>query len=70
MKKTWKIGTGIFGEGTPKICVPIVAKERKSIWKKAEELAALPQQIDVVEWRADFMKTCARRRKYVRRCAA
>lgn len=52
MKKTFKIGTGIFGEGQPKICVPIVAKGRIEILKKAEEIAGLP--VDVVEWRADF----------------
>jgi len=52
MKKTFEIGTGIFGEGRPKICVPIVAVSREEIWKKAEEIALLP--VDIVEWRADF----------------
>lgn len=52
MKKTFKLGTGIFGEGQPKICVPIVAKKRTEILKKAEEIAEL--SVDVVEWRADF----------------
>lgn len=52
MKRTFALGTKIFGEGSPKICVPIVADHRDAIWKKAEEIAALP--VDVVEWRADF----------------
>lgn len=52
MKKTFELRTGIFGEGKPKICVPIVAEHRKDIWKKAEEIAALP--VELVEWRVDF----------------
>lgn len=52
MKRTFEIGTGIFGEGQPKICVPIVAKSRTEILKKAEEISALP--VDLAEWRADF----------------
>lgn len=52
MKKTFKLERGIFGEGKQKICVPIVEREQNSIWKKAEEIAAL--DVDVVEWRADF----------------
>lgn len=51
-KRTFQIGTGIFGEGTPKVCVPIVAKSRGEIWKKAEEIQSLP--VDIVEWRVDF----------------
>ena len=42
MRKTFEIGTGIFGSGNPKICVPIVAADREEIWKKAEEIAGLP----------------------------
>lgn len=57
-KKTFKIGTGVFGEGIPKVCVPIVAKRREDIWKKAEEIQALP--IDIVEWRADFYEDVLR----------
>lgn len=52
MKRTFELGTGRFGEGQPKICVPIVAKSRLEILKKAEEIAELP--VDVVEWRVDF----------------
>lgn len=52
MKKTFELRTGIFGEGKPKICVPIVAERREDIWKKAVEIAALP--VELVEWRVDF----------------
>lgn len=52
MKRTFELGTGTFGEGRPKICVPIVAESRDEILKKAEEIAELP--VDVVEWRVDF----------------
>lgn len=52
MKRTFEVGTGVFGEGTPKICVPIVAKSRIDIWKKAEEITGL--HVDIVEWRVDF----------------
>lgn len=51
-KKTFQAGTRIFGEGTPKICVPIVASNRNAIWKKAEEIAGM--SVDIAEWRADF----------------
>jgi 3-dehydroquinate dehydratase-1 len=50
-KKTFQLGAAIFGEGRPKICAPIVAVTREEIWKKAEEISALP--VEVVEWRVD-----------------
>ena len=52
MKKVFQTATGIFGGGTPLVCVPIVAGDQDGIWKKAEEIRALP--VDIVEWRADF----------------
>lgn len=52
MKKTFQAGAGVFGAGSPKICVPVVAADRENIWKKAEEISLLPA--DIVEWRADF----------------
>ncbi len=52
MKKTFQVGNLIFGEGVPKICVPVVAEKQEVIWKKAEEIAVLPA--DLVEWRVDF----------------
>lgn len=41
-----------IGEGRPKICVPVVARDEVSILKDAREIRALP--VDVVEWRADW----------------
>lgn len=58
MKKVFRTETGIFGEGTPKICVPIVEKSREGIWKKAEEIEKL--SVDIVEWRADFYENVFR----------
>lgn len=52
MKKVFQTGTGVFGEGMPKICVPIVAGNQEEIWKRAEEIC--PLSVDIVEWRADF----------------
>lgn len=51
-KRVFSIGTGVFGEGKTKICVPIVEKTREEIFRKAEEIAGL--SVDVVEWRGDF----------------
>lgn len=52
MKKVFQTAAGLFGGGTPLVCVPIVAKDQEGIWKKAEEIRTLPA--DIVEWRADF----------------
>ncbi len=41
-----------IGQGRPKICVPIVNKERVSILAEAMMFRDMP--IDVVEWRADW----------------
>lgn len=60
-KRVFSIGTGVFGEGKPKICVPIVGETRKEIFKKAEEIAGL--LVDVVEWRGDFYQDIACRDK-------
>ncbi|MBS6396616.1 MAG: type I 3-dehydroquinate dehydratase [Clostridiales bacterium] len=54
MKKTFELGTGIFGSGLPKICVPIVAADQEEIWRMAEKIAELP--VDLAEWRADFYR--------------
>ena len=40
MKKVFQTATGIFGGGTPLVCVPIVAGDQDGIWKKAEEIRA------------------------------
>lgn len=52
MKRTFQVRDWIFGEGKPKICVPIVEETQEAIWKKAEEAADL--EIEVAEWRVDF----------------
>lgn len=49
MNRVFQTETGIFGEGAPKICVPIVEKSREGIWKKAEDIEKLP--VDIAEWR-------------------
>lgn len=43
-----------IGEGTPKICVPIVEASIEGIRQAAEELKNHP--FDMVEWRADFFE--------------
>ena len=62
-KKVFQTGTGIFGEGTPKICVPIVENSREDIWRRAEEIERLP--VDIVEWRADFYRDAFRTEEFV-----
>lgn len=52
MKRTFAVETGIFGQGRPKICVPVVTADRDGIWKRAETIART--SADMVEWRADF----------------
>lgn len=41
-----------FGEGIPKICIPITGRNEDEIRDAAEAVSALPH--DVVEWRADY----------------
>ena len=57
MKKTFGLGPSgtLMGEGTPKICIPIVAERVEEIRKKAEEISLFPAE--VVEWRADFSES-------------
>lgn len=62
-KRVFSIGTGVFGEGKPKICVPIVGRTREEIFRKAEEIAGL--SVDVVEWRGDFYQDIERRDKVI-----
>ena len=45
MNRVFQTKTGIFGEGAPKICVPIVEKSREGIWKKAEDIENHPVDI-------------------------
>jgi 3-dehydroquinate dehydratase I len=48
---TVKIKNVVLGDGTPKICVPIVAKTKDEILTEALSLAGI--HVDVVEWRVD-----------------
>lgn len=41
-----------IGEGLPKICVPLVAEDKKALERQLSQMAAVP--CDLVEWRADF----------------
>lgn len=54
MKRTFQVGEWKFGEGKPKICVPIVEETQDAIWAKAKEISTLG--VEVVEWRADFYR--------------
>lgn len=50
--KTVTVRNTIIGEGLPKICVPIVGKNKDEL---LEEVAVLKQvSVDVVEWRMDW----------------
>ena len=42
----------VFGEGAPKICVPLVALDKIELEAQAKMLKMVP--CDVVEWRADY----------------
>ncbi|MEW9122211.1 MAG: type I 3-dehydroquinate dehydratase [Thermotaleaceae bacterium] len=54
MIRTYEVKGVRIGEGKPKIIVPIVEKDKESIFAKARILESLP--IDVVEWRVDFFQ--------------
>ena len=49
---TVKVRNITIGEGRPKICVPIVGKNREEILKEAATFSSLP--VDVAEWRVDW----------------
>lgn len=49
---TLQIRNIVFGEGRPKICVPIVGKTDEEILNAARQIASC--SADVVEWRADW----------------
>ena len=50
--KTVQIRQVVLGEGTPKICVPIVAKTLEEITEQTRGLLGLT--FDLIEWRADW----------------
>jgi 3-dehydroquinate dehydratase I len=49
-----KIKNVVIGDGIPKICAPIVAKNKKEIIEEALSLANT--NVDVVEWRVDWFE--------------
>ncbi|AGF59033.1 MULTISPECIES: type I 3-dehydroquinate dehydratase [Clostridium] len=52
MKKTVKVRNVVLGEGTPKICVPIVGRTKEELIEEVEALKDI--SLDVVEWRVDY----------------
>lgn len=44
----------IIGEGSPKICIPVMGRSREEIEEAADELAG--SRPDLVEWRADYFE--------------
>lgn len=50
--KTIAIRNVVFGEGKPKVCIPIVGQSREEIYRAAKEIMKYP--VDLVEWRADW----------------
>lgn len=51
---TLKIRNITIGEGTPKICVPIVGRKKEDILAQARSFDQIP--VDVVEWRVDWFE--------------
>ncbi len=54
---TVKIKNTVLGEGSPKIAVPLVAKDSDGLQAALQDLQGL--SFDVVEFRADFLKRAA-----------
>ncbi|AZU60950.1 type I 3-dehydroquinate dehydratase [Neobacillus mesonae] len=52
-----------IGEGTPKICVPMVGRTLTEILEEANRLKTI--DLDVVEWRADFFEHVDDREKVI-----
>jgi 3-dehydroquinate dehydratase-1 len=52
MRKTVTVAGITIGEGTPKICAPIVGKTVGELIEEVEFLKSL--DLDIVEWRVDF----------------
>lgn len=50
--KTVKVRKTVIGEGRPKICVPILGKNKEELLSEVDELKQL--DVDVVEWRMDW----------------
>lgn len=56
-----KIRKIVFGEGRPKICVPITGRTREEIALRTAELKAV--EPDLAEWRADWYEEVFNRKK-------
>lgn len=54
MSNTVKIRDLMLGEGIPKICVPVMGRERREIAYSAR--SAMEQGPDMIEWRVDFLE--------------
>lgn len=52
--QTLTIRNTVFGDGTPKICVPITGKSKEEIFQNAAEISLL--QPDCMEWRIDWFE--------------
>ncbi|MDO5519898.1 MAG: type I 3-dehydroquinate dehydratase [bacterium] len=54
MKQAVTVRNVAIGEGIPKVCVPIVGRNREEILAAAEEIKTI--QADIVEWRVDWFE--------------
>ncbi|HGM3508278.1 TPA: type I 3-dehydroquinate dehydratase [Clostridioides difficile] len=54
MKKIVQVKNINIGEGVPKICVPIIGKNKEDIIKEVKELKEAC--LDIIEWRVDFFE--------------
>ena len=52
--QTVTVRNTVLGDGTPKICVPITAGNRKELEEQVQKIHAVP--CDMAEWRADFFE--------------
>lgn len=52
MSKIVRVRNVCFGEGDPKVCVPMMGTTREELLAEAVKIKTLP--LDLVEWRADF----------------
>ena len=42
-----------LGEGTPKVCIPLVGASDEALFEEIKALSSYPA--DLVEWRTDYM---------------
>ena len=54
MTEPLRIRQVVLGEGFPKICVPLTARDEKTL--EEEAVGAVREQPDLIEWRADFFE--------------